>query len=301
MTVLVVGGAGVAGPPVVSALLERGADVRVLSRNADRARGLLPAQADVRAGDPGRDEDLLAAADGADALFLLTAHDRQMADLQLRIIRTLRRTGIKIVKLSGTSTAIHPDGPYACREHWEIEQVLAGSSQPFVILRPNAFMQTLIDHIMFPAVRATGKIPNAVGTAGISFIDTRDIGRCAAAALLGPDWDGQTLILTGPAPVTFAEIATVVSRVTGQPVGTLDITPADVRRTLEGRGMARWEAEHFEEMYQLFRDGLSEFVSDDVERMTGRAPGSVEAYLTGHPGLPVFQPAPAAPAAPAAG
>jgi uncharacterized protein YbjT (DUF2867 family) len=68
-----------------------------------------------------------------------------MADLQLRIIRTLRRSGIKIVKLSGTSTAITPDGPYACREHWEIEQVLAGSDQPYVILRPNAFMQTLID------------------------------------------------------------------------------------------------------------------------------------------------------------
>jgi hypothetical protein len=42
-------------------------------------------------------------------------------------------------------------------------------------------------------------------------------------------------------------------------------------------------------MYQLFRDGKSEFVSDDVERMTGRVPGSVESYLTGHPGLPVFQ------------
>jgi NAD(P)H dehydrogenase (quinone) len=289
MTVLVVGAAGVAGPPVVTALVERQADVRVLSRDADRARALLPGEADVRAGDPGVDDDLLAAADGADALFLLTSHDRQMADLQLRIIRTLRRTGVKIVKLSGTSTAITPDGPYACREHWEIEQVLSGSDQPYVILRPNAFMQTLIDQIMFPAVRATGAIPNAIGTAGISFIDTRDIGRCAAEALLGSSWDGQTLTLTGPAPVTFAEIATVVSRVTGQPVGTLDITPADVRRTLESRGMVRWEAEHFEEMYQLFRDGKSEFVSDDVERMTGRVPGSVESYLTGHPGLPVFQ------------
>ena len=47
-----------------------------------------------------------------------------MADLQLRVIRELRRTGIRIVKLSGTSSAITPDGPYACREHWEVERVL---------------------------------------------------------------------------------------------------------------------------------------------------------------------------------
>ena len=31
-------------------------------------------------------------------------------------------------------------------------------------------MQTLIDQIMFPAVRASGAIPNAIGTAGISLV-----------------------------------------------------------------------------------------------------------------------------------
>lgn len=290
MTILVVGGTGVVGPHVVTALLGRGAQVRALSRDAGRARALLPAKADVRPGDPGSDDDLLAAADGASALFLLTSHDHQMADLQLRIIRVLRRTGIKIVKLSGTSSAINPDGPQACRQHWEIEHVLAASGQPYVILRPNAFMQTLVDQIMFPAVRATGSIPNAIGTAGISFINASDIGECAAEALTSTQWDGQVLTLTGPGPVTFAEIAAIVSRATGRPVDTLEITPADVRRSLEQRGMARWEAEHFEEMYQLFRDGRSEFVSQDAERMLGRPPGSVEAYLTAHPGLPVFSP-----------
>ena len=69
-----------------------------------------------------------------------------------------------------------------------------------MILRPNAFMQTLIDQIMLPAVKATGTIPNAIGTAGISFIDARDVGECAAKVLADPRWDGQTLVLTGPAP-----------------------------------------------------------------------------------------------------
>ena len=148
-----------------------------------------------------------------------------------------------------------------------------------MVLRPNAFMQTLIDQIMLPAVQATGAIPNPIGTAGISFINARDVGECAAETLLTQQWDGQVLVLTGPRAVTFAEIADLISAKTGRQVGTREITPADVRAQLEQRGMARWEAEHFEEMYQLFRDGRSEFVTSDVERLLGRPPGTVKDHL----------------------
>ena len=279
MTVLIVGATGTVGPHVVRALDGRGVPARVLARDGGHAEAVLPAGTDIRIGDPGNDDDLLAAADGCAALFLLTSHDRQMADLQLRIIRGLRRTGIRIVKLSGTSSAINPDGPQACRQHWEIEQVLAASGQPYVVLRPNAFMQTLIDQIMLPAVRATGAIPNPIGTAGISFINARDVGECAAVVLASRDWDGQTLVLTGPRAVSYSQIATMISASTGQQAGLREITPADVRHQLEQRGMARWEAEHFEEMYQLFRDGRSEFVTGDAERLLGRPPGAVEDHL----------------------
>lgn len=287
MTVLVVGATGTVGPHVVRALTALGRPARVLARDAERARAILPAGTDIRPGDPGLDEDLLEAADGAEALFLLTSHDHRLADLQLRIIRALRRTGIRIVKLSGTSSAINPDGPQACRQHWEVEHVLAASGQPYTVLRPNAFMQTLIDQIMLPAVKATGTIPNAIGAAGISFINARDVGECAARVLTSSQWDGQTLVLTGPRAVGFAEIAGLISAKTGQQVGTREITPADIRGQLEQRGMARWEAEHFQEMYQLFRDGRSEFVSGDVQRLLGRPPSTVEDHLSAHPGLAV--------------
>jgi uncharacterized protein YbjT (DUF2867 family) len=283
VTVLVVGATGTVGPHVVRALAARREPARVLARDAGHARAVLPAGTDIRSGDPGDDDDLLAAADGAGALFLLSSHDHRMADLQLRIIRALRRTAIRIVKLSGTSSAINPGGPQACRQHWEIEHVLAASGQPYAVLRPNAFMQTLIDQIMLPAVKATGAILNPIAAAGISFIDARDVGDCAAEVLASPRWDGETLVLTGPRAVSFAEIADMISARTGRQVGTREITPADVRRQLEERGMARWEAEHFQEMYQLFRNGRSEFVTGDVERLLGRPPGTVEDHLAAIP------------------
>ncbi|MFL1380809.1 NmrA family NAD(P)-binding protein [Nocardiopsis protaetiae] len=285
MTVLIVGATGVVGPHVVDSLLAKGEPVRVLARGPERARALLPEGVDVVGGDPGSEADLSAAAEGAHSLFLLTPHDPGLTDLQLRVVRVLRRTGVRIVKLSGTGSAITPDGPLTCRQHWEVEQVLAASGQPHVVLRPNAFMQTLIDRIMLPAVQATGRIPNALGTAGISLIDARDIGACAAEALTDTRWDGRTLVLTGPRSVTFKEIAVLVGERTGRPVDTVEVTPADVRRGLLERGAEPWEAEHFEEMYGLFREGRSEFVGDDVEHVLGRRPRTVEDYIAALPGL----------------
>lgn len=227
MTVLAVGATGVVGPHVVTALTERGAVVRVLARDAERARRVLPAGTELWRGDPGVPDELLGAAEKADALFLLTSHDPQMTDLQLRIIRTLRHTDIRIVKISATSPAVNPDGPYTCRQHWEIEQVLSASGKPYVILRPNAFMQTLIDKVVVPAARGPGVVPNAIGTAGVSVINARDIGACAAEALCTSRWHGRTMVLTGPRPVTIPELAEIVGERLGKPVHTKDITPAD--------------------------------------------------------------------------
>ena len=279
MTVAVIGATGTVGPCVVSSLQARGADVRVLARDADRAKSILASGIEIRPVDIADHDEVIAACTGVASVLLLTSHAHDMTDLQLRIIRALRRLDVKIVKISGTSSAVNPDGPYTLRQHWEVETVLQASGQPYVNLRPNAFMQTLIGQIMLPAVRATGAVPNAIAGAGISFVDARDIGDSAAVALTTDAWDGQTLVLTGPRPVTYAELAAIIGRRSGWPVEIKEVTPADVRAMMTARGTPDWEAEHFEEMYEMFRRGESEFVSDDVERITGHPPRDVEAYL----------------------
>ncbi|WP_029144792.1 NAD(P)H-binding protein [Microbacterium luticocti] len=279
MPALILGATGNVGPHVVRELQVQGEHPRVMVRDADRAHALLGDDVDVHAGDMTDPAALAAAADGVDTVFLLSPHGFSMGDAQLGVIRALRRTGIRIVKLSGTSSAITPDGPHACRQHWEVERILQESGQPFVILRPNSFLQVLVERLMLPGLNATGTIMNPLGDAGISLIDARDVGAVAAATILRHDWDGQTLVLTGPRAVTYAEIADLVAARTGRPAGLAQVTPADVRASLVARGTEEWEAEHFEEMYALFRAGESAFVTDTVEQVTGRAPRTIEAFL----------------------
>lgn len=279
MTVLVLGATGNVGPSVVRELRAHDHAPRVLVREAARAREMLGEDVDIVAGDATNPAILHSALDDVDAVFLLSPHSFEMADFQLGVIRELRRTGIRIVKLSGTSTAISPDGPHVCRQHWEIERVLADSGQPFVILRANSFMQVLVGRIMLPALEATGKVMNPIGASGISLIDARDVGAVAARVLTSHDWDGQTLVLTGPRAVTYAEIAETVAVRTGRETSVVDVAPADARDAMIGRGTEEWEADHFREMYELFLAGESEFVTDAVREVTGADPRTIEAYL----------------------
>lgn len=278
--IAVIGATGTIGPHVVAALQARDASIRILTRNAERARTVLPGSADIRQMDISDHDSIIEATADVSSLLLLTSHAHDMTDLQLRIIRALRRTSVRIVKISGTSSAINPGGPYTCRQHWEVEKILESSGQAFVVLRPNAYMQTLIGQILVPGVRATGAVANALKTSGISFVDARDVGDCAAMALLSDEWDGRTFVLTGPRSVTYREIADALGRDAGTTVSCTEITPADIGTMMKNRGMANWEAEHFEEMYEMFRAGESEFVSHDVRLLSGHEPRTVEAYLT---------------------
>jgi uncharacterized protein YbjT (DUF2867 family) len=279
MTVAVIGATGTVGPAVIQSLLARGAEVRVITRNAGRARTVVPPIVEIHETDITDHDSIIDAADGASSLLLLTSHAHDMADVQLRIIRALRRTTVRIVKISGTSSAINAGGPYTCRQHWEVERILESSGQPYVVLRPNAFMQTLIGQILVPGLQTTGAVANALGTSGISFIDTRDVGECAAVTLLSEEWEGHTLELTGPRPVTYREIAEILQIKTGLSVPVSEITPTEIGLTMKERGLSQWEVEHFQEMYEMFREGESEFVSDDVRRITGGDPRTVEAYI----------------------
>jgi hypothetical protein len=114
MTAAVIGGTYTVGPFVVSSC-SRGADVRswpATPTGPGRSFGHEPG---IRQADIGDHDQVIAGCAGADSVLLLTSHAHNMTDLQLRIIRMLRPTGIKIVKVSGISSAVHPDGPARAR------------------------------------------------------------------------------------------------------------------------------------------------------------------------------------------
>jgi NAD(P)H dehydrogenase (quinone) len=281
MTVLVTGATGTVGPSIVRALHHAGLAVQALTRSPERAAGGLPPATELIAGSFA-DQDLVRTAlTSVEAMVLLTPHGPEMAQVQIGLVGLAREAGVRVVKISGTSAAVRPDGPDAGRAHLAVEQELAASGLPYTILRPNAFQQTLLGGVA-AQVRATGTVANPLGSAGLSAVDGADIGAATAAVLTGTGHDGQTYVLTGPAALTYPQIAAIVERVTGRPVRVVEVTVEDAARAAGAQGLTAWEAGHLREMLAIFAARESEYVTDDVKLLTGREPGSVEDFVRNH-------------------
>ena len=281
MTVLLFGATGRIGPHAARAIAARDVGVRALVRDPDRAADILPADVELIPGDFGDDASVGRALDGVDGVLLLTPHGPHMADTQLRLLGLARQAGTRVAKISGTSSVIDPDGPDAGRQHWQVEQELAASGLGYVILRPNAFMQTLLPAIA-TMLQAKGVILNPLGSAGISLIDCADIGDAAAEVLTDARHDGATYVLTGPAAPTYPDIAATIEAVTGRAVPVVEITPEEMAEGARSRGASDWEVGHLAEMLARFRAGASDFVTDDAKTLLGRDPRSVAGFIADH-------------------
>jgi uncharacterized protein YbjT (DUF2867 family) len=281
MTVLVLGASGRLGPHVVTSLLERGQRVRALTRDPGRAAAILPPAAELVHGEFADTATVERELQAADAVLVLTPHGPQMAEVQNRLIDLAAKAGTRIVKVSGTSAGIHPGGPGACRQHWESEQHLVASGAEWVVIRPNAFMQTLIAAM----ARTLGErriIANPLGAAGISLIDCADVGAATAAVLTDPAHGGHRYVLTGPSAPTYREIAAVIEAETGIHAQVVDVTPEQAGQVARASGASDWEAGHLAEMLTLFASRASENVTGDVADLTGREPASARDFVRAH-------------------
>jgi uncharacterized protein YbjT (DUF2867 family) len=283
MSTLVIGATGRLGPHIVSALADAGAPVTALVRDPSKAAGLLPADTRTVVGDfrggPEQLDQLLA---GVDEMVLLTPHGPDMATAQLALVASAARSGVRVVKVSGTGPLIGPDGPDACRQHWEVENALQRSSVRNVVVRPNAFMQGLVAGAVAEA-RATGAVSDPIGGAAINAVDCRDIASVVAGVSANSTYDGAVLSVTGPRSVTYRHLAAVIagSGVPTEPVAGSPRQSADRVRAL---GMNDWEAGHLEEMLTRFADGAADFTTSAVLDVTGHHPRTVEDFVADHLG-----------------
>jgi len=276
--ILVTGATGTVGRPLILELKERRASFRVLTRDPKKARNLL-GDVDCAVGDVSRPETVAKALAGMEAAFLLSPLEPSLPAWEAGFARAARQAGVKrLVKLSALGADPRSSGAVA-RWHGEGEEEVKRAGVPCVLLRPAAFYQNLLTSA--GSIRR-GVLPAPMGTARVAMVDARDVGVSAAAALLSPALAGRTLTLTGPAPLTYAEAAAVLTRVLGRPVGYTDVAPDLAKQGMAAAGMPPWMADAVLGLYESFRAGNADLAADGVLRATGREPISFERFARDH-------------------
>ena len=284
MTVLVIGGTGKAGRPLVDELAARGVKVAVASRhpggtgddtgNDTGNETVIPVRFDWA------DRTTWAPAlDGAEALFIVGPYAQPdghtlVADLLAEATDTRR-----VVLLSVIGAELLP--AEAMMAHWE--RAVRASGKEWTILHPNWFFQNF--GTGFAAMlRDRGELSLPAGDATVSFVDTRDIAAVAAVALTEDGHCGRILTITGPESLTHQEALDILGEAAGRVLTYRSIAPEQAEENSRAAGASERTVISQRGLFQVIRDGGNAPVTDVVQRLTGRAPRSLAQYAAEHAG-----------------
>lgn len=163
-------------------------------------------------------------------------------------------------------------------DHAGTEAALAQSRLPeWTVLRNNWYFENLF--FSLPSALGSGSWYSAAGAGGIAHIARDDLARAAATALAGATRGKTTLTLTGAHAYATADIARLVSEVTGRP---LAVVPVPVEGLVQGM-VAHGVPEPLARVFASFdantaQGGLAD-VTGDYKTLTGAEPRGFEDWL----------------------
>jgi (4-alkanoyl-5-oxo-2,5-dihydrofuran-3-yl)methyl phosphate reductase len=210
-THLVTGATGNIGTRVVKGLLRRGERTRVFVRDADKARKSFGDRVDVKVGDFADPASLSHAVDGADVVFLVTAGP-DLAEKDNAATAAAKSAGARlVVKLSTGDVGLNVGtGPW----HQEGEAAIRDSGIGFVFVQPSGFMDNFLKWAK--SIKADGIVRCCAGDGRMPFIHSDDIAAVAIEAMTRPQYAGQSLSITGPEALSFADMTVKVGSAIGR-------------------------------------------------------------------------------------
>jgi len=268
--ILITGATGNVGVELVKKLAGGRQRVRAFVHRRASARSIALPGIEIIEGDFAQPAPFTRALAGIDRLFLLMPSSSEVEQQQRNFVDAARRSNVRhIVKLSQFAADENAPGRFQ-RYHGAVENYIRKSGIPFTFLRPNLFMQGLLN--FRSVISSRGSLYAPAGNAKVSVVDVRDIASIAARALTESGHEGKIYDITGPQALTHAEMADQLSWALAKPIKYVDVPPAAMREALLGFGMPAWQTDGLMEDYDHYRRGGAETVTPTVYDLTGSRP-----------------------------
>src|SRR4029453_12357723 len=287
--ILVTGAAGRVGGvgrTVTGLLLKQGKAVRAMVRTEDeRAQALRDMGAEIGGGDlPDLDVVHRAIAGCETMYFGMSVSDTYLA-ATVNTAAVAKHHGVKafinmsqmtLSQMSITETTASPQH----KLHWLAEQALNWSGLPVVHVRPTVFLEGFFLIFASDSVRTSNQIRLPFGEGKTSAVAAEDVARVVPALLVHPPPHiGNIYHLTGPQSENMHFYAREYSKALGRTIIYEDIPVDAWRDALLARGLPVYLVSHLATMADLHRAGRYDRKSDDVFRLTGRTPMSMEEFV----------------------
>ncbi len=265
--ILVIGASGTVGSEVVRLLEKQGH--LVLAATSKSPKNENQVQVNLATG-----EGIKAAFEKADRVFLLSPpgyadHYQILSPL----IQEAKRQGLKkVVLMTAMGANADENSPFR-RAEIELEK----SGLNYNIVRPNWFLQNF-NTFWIQGINEHRKILLPAGDAKVSFIDSRDISAVIAKLLVDDNFNNQDFDITGPTAVDHSEVAKAITNEISEGVTYQDIAPEELKAGLLSAGLPEDYVNFLLLIFGYLKEGYNAGTTDNVERILGRRPHSLEDY-----------------------
>ncbi len=261
---VITGATGNTGKPITLALLEAGKNVRIISRDADKAKELTEKGAELFQGSTD-DVDLMKKAfEGATAVYAMLPMDMQAEDytsFQMKhtsaIAEAMEVSGIKyVVSLSSQGGHLESGSGVVLGLHKMEERFNEIEGLNTLHLRPSYFMENSLG--MVGLIKEAGIMGSPIkGDLSMPVIATIDIADYATKRLISLDFEGQNVQdLLGARNVTYREIAKVYGSAIGKPdLNYVDFSYEDFKGAFMGMGASESLADKMNEFIEKVNNG----------------------------------------------
>jgi uncharacterized protein YbjT (DUF2867 family) len=229
------------------------------------------------------------ALEGVDTVFMVSGAEEpdRLAAHRTFVDAAVAAGVTRIVYTSFLAAA--PDATFTlARDHWHTEQHIRASGLRFTFLRDNLYADQFV---LFAG--DDGVLLGPGGDGRVSAVARRDVADVAVAVLLaavgggsagsgrsaGSPHDGRTYDLTGPEALSLAEVARIITAVTGRPVRYQNETVAQAYASRAAYDAPAWQMQAWVSTYTAIAAGELAAVSGDVELVSGHPATSLAQLL----------------------
>jgi uncharacterized protein YbjT (DUF2867 family) len=275
MPYLITGATGDIGSKVVELLIHRGYRPRVFVRGAEKARSRFGDRVDIFVGDLADTKTLHTALEGIDGLFLVNSGPEIPVRDELAA-KAAKAVGVRhLVKLSSMDVQ---QGLAIGAWHERGEAAIRASGIPFTFVQPTGFMSNLL--AWAPSIKTEGIVRSSTGDGRRAFIHSDDIAAVAAEALTTHTYIGESLPITGPEALTFAEVTSKIATAIGKQLSFQPITDDEARQRYSAISSSTEETEAHVALWRAIREGRLATVTPNVESILGRKPIPMDQWIT---------------------
>jgi (4-alkanoyl-5-oxo-2,5-dihydrofuran-3-yl)methyl phosphate reductase len=268
MIYLITGATGNVGSLVTERLIARGVRPRIFVRDAAKAQMRYGENADIHAGDLGDAASLSRALADVEVLFLVNS-GHELAMLDALAADAAKEAGVKrLVKLSSYDAREQSVGTGVW--HAAGEAAIRKSGVPFVFVQPSGFMSNAL--YWAKSIKIEGLLRSATGEGRIPFIHPVDIADIAVEAMTQPECAGQSLPITGPEALTYAQMGGIIGAAIGKDVRFVDMSEEEARAQQIAWKTPPALVEARLSIFRAIREGRLAKVTDTVETVLGRKP-----------------------------